>query len=127
MDATKSIADLAARAEGLRLLVLYGSRARGDRRPDSDWDFAFLGTARFDEEGLRAELVLLLGTDRVDLVDLSRAGGLLRHRVAREGRVLHEAEPGVFEAFWIEAVSFWCDAAPIVSEGYEAVLAELGR
>jgi predicted nucleotidyltransferase len=26
----------------LKLLVLFGSRARGDHDPKSDWDFAFL-------------------------------------------------------------------------------------
>jgi predicted nucleotidyltransferase len=40
---------------GLELLVLHGSRARGDAREDSDWDFAYLAAAEFD-------LSLLSGT-----------------------------------------------------------------
>ena len=34
------IKDLAASEPGLDLLVLFGSRARGDARPDSDYDVA---------------------------------------------------------------------------------------
>jgi predicted nucleotidyltransferase len=107
---------------GLRLLVLHGSRARGDVHPGSDWDFAYLATSALDPGLLYADLALALGTDRVDLANLDTAGGLLRYRAARDGRVVHEAEPGLFDRFWFDAVSFWCDAGPILERGYETVL-----
>jgi hypothetical protein len=28
--------------------------------------------------------------------------------------------------FWLEAVSFWCDAVPVIERGYESVLSRLG-
>lgn len=37
-----AIAELAATMPGLGLLVLHGSRARGDAHQRSDWDFAYL-------------------------------------------------------------------------------------
>lgn len=110
----------------LRLLVLHGSRARGDAREDSDWDFAYLATRGWDASLLYADLALALGTDRIDVADLAAAGGLIRYRVARDGVVLFEAIPATFERFWFEAVSFWCDAEPVLRAGYEAVLDELG-
>lgn len=118
------IARLAARAPGLELLVLHGSRARGDAAPDSDWDLAYLADSSFDPDELLAELVLVLGTDRIDLADLRRAGGLLRFRVARDGEPLFEARPGIFERFWLDAVHFWCEAGSIIRRGYEDLLAE---
>lgn len=111
---------------GLQLLVLHGSRARGDSREDSDWDFACLAAPGFDVSLLYADLAVALRTDRVDLADLSTAGGLIRYRVARDGIVVLESEPGAFYKFWFSAVSFWCDAGPVLRAGYRSVLEGLG-
>src|SRR3972149_1487614 len=67
------IRDMARQADGLELLVLFGSRARGDAHAASDWDFGYLATPTADITGLLAALVEIAGTDRVDLVDLDPA------------------------------------------------------
>lgn len=113
---------MARKTPGLGLLLLFGSRARGDDHAGSDWDIGFLASPGFDVDGMLAKLVALLGTDRVDLVDLSRANGLLRYRAAAEGRPLFVSEPGLYEQFWVEAVSYWCDMGSIIEAGYENVL-----
>lgn len=118
------LAQLAAEAPGLELLVLHGSRARGDARSGSDWDLAYLATSAFDPDAFLADLVLALGTDRVDLARLRGAGGLFRYRVARDGEPVYEARQGVFADFWTRAVTFWCDAEPVLRPAYDAVLAE---
>jgi predicted nucleotidyltransferase len=56
--------------ENIARVVLYGSRARGDARPDSDYDVAvFLHhPGRFDEEAHRLAIIetdLLTDTDAV--------------------------------------------------------------
>ncbi len=111
--------------QGLDLLFLFGSRARGDFHAASDWDFAYLGAAHVDGEGLLATLVLTCGTDRVDLVDLARAGGLLRYRVARDGQAIVERPQGAADRFRVEAAAFWCDAGPLLEREYEAILTNL--
>lgn len=121
----QEITRLARRQPGLRLLVLYGSRARRDAAAASDWDLGYLADEGLDPVGLLGKLVETLGTDRVDLVDLSRAGAQLRFRAASEGRVLWAVDPAVFPRFWLEAVSFWCDATPVIRAGYADVLARL--
>ncbi len=72
------LAATARSAAGLDLLIVFGSRARGDARPDSDWDIGYLANATADVPGLLARLVETLDNDRIDLVDLRSAGGLLR-------------------------------------------------
>ena len=111
---------------GLTLLVLFGSRARGDNQPCSDWDFGYVASPGFDPDRLLAVLVDALNSERVDLVDLRRAGAQLRYRAARDGRVVAETANGEFARFWFDAVSFWCDVQPLLRRGYDAVLAELG-
>lgn len=115
----------AAGTDGLRLLLLFGSRAIGEAHAQSDWDFAFLGDSNLDVAMLQAGLTLDLGTDDVDLVDLDRAGALLRYNAADTGACVHEATPGIHEEFWLEAVHFWCDAGPIIRREYDAILTAL--
>jgi predicted nucleotidyltransferase len=109
--------DLAARLRdspaGVRLVVLHGSRARGDDGPTADWDIAVLTDGTPDLGALTAHLTRLLGTDSVDVVDLERASALLRYRAARDGIPLLERPTGAFEEFQLESVRFWCDAGPV--------------
>jgi uncharacterized protein len=110
-DIQAKIPELLEQVPYLRLLVLFGSRARGDHQESSDWDFAML----FDEE-LRKQYepsggwdcyrswmilqrLLRLGDDEMDWVDLKTASELLAHAIARDGVVLYEREPGLFESF----------------------------
>ena len=93
----------------------------------SDWDLSYLASSDVDIAALHSAIVEVLHTDRVDLVDLSRASGLLRYRAARDGVVVFEARPRVAEAFALDAIDFWCDAGPLLRRGYANVLAELDR
>ncbi|MEW5983142.1 MAG: nucleotidyltransferase domain-containing protein [Acidobacteriota bacterium] len=122
-----AIREAAAEAPGLRLLVLHGSRARADARLDSDWDFAYLADTTFDPDALLAYLASRLRADRIDLADLRTASGQLRYRVARDGVTLYARPAGEWERFWMDAVSFWCDAAPVLGAAYDGALSELAR
>lgn len=112
IDELKSVANrIVEQVPYLKLLVLFGSRARGNHFPSSDWDFALL----FDEE-LRKQYepgggwncfrswvilqqILGLGDDEMDWVDLKDASDLLAHAIARDGVMIYESEPGLFEQF----------------------------
>lgn len=122
-----SIRQVAHEARGLRLLALHGSRARADARVDSDWDFGYLAGEGFDPDALLAGLAEGLQADRVDLADLRCASGQLRFRVAREGVVLYSRDDSEWDRFWMEAVSFWCDAGPVLRGAYDGALQDLGR
>lgn len=74
------------------LALVFGSRARGTARPDSDVDVAVRGTG-LDLLGLAAELSRVTGHE-VDVVHLDEAGIPLLARIAREGLVVHEGAPG---------------------------------
>ena len=119
--------DTARNTRALELLMLFGSRARDDNHPESDWDFAYTATDAFDLAAFLGNLAGIVGTDRIDLVDLNRAGGLIRYRVARDGHLVFEARPGSADRFQLEAVRFWCDAESVLQRGYDAVLAGLTR
>ena len=110
-----------AQQAGLWLLVLFGSRVLGHVHSQSDWDFGYLANGPLAKELLRERLMEILGTDLVDLVDLSKASALLRIQVAVEGTPLFE-DTGVFQAFQIDAASFWCDVEPVLRVAYGQIL-----
>ena len=118
---------IAASHRGLRLLLLFGSRARRDAREGSDWDLGYLAGPELDPSALLLDVVTALGTDRVDLVDLARAGAQVRFRAAADGRIVYAADQGTFERFWTAAVTFWCDAEPVIRAGYADALSRLAR
>lgn len=105
------IPELLEQVPYLKLLVLFGSCARGDNQESSDWDFAML----FDEElrkqyepgggwdSYRSWMILQnlldLGDDEIDWVDLKQASELLANAIARDGVVICEREPELFDIF----------------------------
>ena len=76
---------------GVRELLLFGSRARGDARPDSDWDFVveFVDAPDFDRfMGVKALLEDHLGAP-VDLLSRSACPPRLWRGI--EPELLHAA------------------------------------
>ena len=110
-DVKAKIPELLNQVPYLKLLVLFGSRARGDNQPSSDWDFAML----FDED-LRQQYevgggwncyrswtilqkLLDLGDDEIDWVDLKDTSEILAHSISRDGVVLYSADLNIFIDF----------------------------
>jgi len=97
------------RQRGIKLAVLFGSRAQGKAGPDSDWDIALLLEKRFLPGQVREwgkmkrtlvrDLCSFLETSKVDLALLNRASPLLRYQVARTGYPLYQKNRGNFAEF----------------------------
>jgi predicted nucleotidyltransferase len=95
----------------LKMLILFGSRARGDTHAKSDWDFAALYDEKLREESCKDrgfawfEVPVILGqafslnSDEIDVVELHRSSQPIAHFIARDGILLYEKEPGEFEKF----------------------------
>jgi predicted nucleotidyltransferase len=85
----------------LKMLVLFGSRATGNTKADSDWDFAVLcdeekynlyiedhPLALFAIPGILGE-IFKINSDKIDIVKLNYSSKLIAHFVARDGKVLY--------------------------------------
>jgi len=98
----------------LELIILFGSRAKGYAREDSDCDVGVLRkeglvpAERFLELAFRLTRALKMGD--VDLVDLRRASPILKYAAASSAKVLYEAEPGAFTRFLLLAWKMYQDA-----------------
>jgi predicted nucleotidyltransferase len=76
----------------VHLAVLFGSRARGRARPDSDVDLAVQGE-NLDLLAIAYELTLATRHE-VDVVDLARAGYPLLNAILRDAVWVHQGRPG---------------------------------
>src|SRR4051812_23022202 len=98
---------------------LFGSRARGTARRDSDLDVALLlrGTPAATLEGMgldiAADLERALGQP-VDVVILNGAHVDLVHRVLRDGRLLLERDRSARIQFEVRARNDYFDMQPIL-------------
>jgi predicted nucleotidyltransferase len=103
------LADLPLAMPDLQLLVLFGSAVKGRTRAESDIDLGVFCDGPADLDALYLAVAPRLGTDRLDLIDLRRAGPLLAFEVARTGRLLFERHPRAFRQFQSLASRRYCD------------------
>ncbi len=78
---------------GMIRVYLFGSRARGDNRPDSDYDFCIVppeGIGLFRMGGFYGRLEEALGTE-VSIVSERAMRGDFREEVLRDRILLYEA------------------------------------
>lgn len=92
------IAPEVARAAGYRLVVLFGSAARGTPHPE-DLDLGILADGLVDTVAAANRFIEALRTQHVDIVDLRAADPLLAAVIARDAKVLYEARPGEYARF----------------------------
>ncbi len=114
LDAIEGIAEVS-------VLLVFGSRARGDAREQSDLDVAVLpnlGSEPRETESLRrhrlqktlaSALADLTPEGRVDVVFLDEAPDTLRQRVMEQGRMVLCRDPGAWRALRIRTMKEYGD------------------
>ncbi len=88
--------------------LIFGSRAKGTSRPDSDWDVAvYLADHLTSKQRFDIRLTLLAALEdlgSIDLVVLNDAPPLLAQR-ALQGERLLVKEPSIFVRFFVRTAS----------------------
>ncbi len=122
----------------LKLLILFGSRARDDADLSSDWDFAFLDDPTFPKPEKpfwfpgsdildTLSTLLNLADDDIDLVDLSRCSEMLAHFISRDGKLIYEKSPGEFSGFQQQSLKTPAELKQFRQDQREHVLQTLQR
>ncbi|MEK7076657.1 MAG: nucleotidyltransferase domain-containing protein [Patescibacteria group bacterium] len=101
--------------KNINLMILFGSRAEGKNRSDSDIDIAVLGK---NPLGLKEKTAIAIRVararktpeDRVDVVDIRRASPLLQFEIARKGELLY-GKKSDFTTFQVRAWKLYQDTA----------------
>lgn len=107
--------------EELELILLFGSVASRISHKKSDIDLAFLFDKPLDILALTNKVIKLLHTDNVDVVDLKRANPLLKFSIAKNGKLLYERSPGLFNEFYSFAFRRYIDTKKLRSAQGETI------
>jgi predicted nucleotidyltransferase len=111
----------ALRAHGARFALVFGSRARGDARPDSDFDVgAWFPSA--PPQGWDIEVPA-----GVDLVVLNSAPLELAGRVALEGEILFDDDPPARVHWVADTRKIWLDERPRFERAHREFLEAAAR
>jgi predicted nucleotidyltransferase len=108
----------------VHLALLFGSRARGDHRADSDVDVAVLGPV--DRIGLAVRLSDALGLD-VDVVALEEPSIPLLRAVLRDAVCVHQQAPGAWGTFLSRALTELETDGPAFDGMQRAFVARVAR
>ena len=121
-------------SQGVQVAYLFGSRATGRARPDSDVDLAVLWGEDVPSSDYFPRRLELIGatmeafrTDDVDVVVLNEAPPLLAVEVLREGHLLYNRNDRLRVDFQIRALREYRDTAPLrrlLAEALEARVRE---
>ena len=106
--ATQGVVDVA----DVRLVVVFGSVARGQARPDSDVDVGILGGGFWPQLELGSRVAARLHREP-HVVDLAEAGELLRFEVARDGICIFDKDDA-WPRFQAQAMIAYWDFAPLL-------------
>ena len=110
----------------VQLAVLFGSTARGQRRPESDVDVGVLLDPGTPAIRLHAQAALGRAAGRdVHVIYLDEAPPLLRFEIARDGVVLVERTPDLWTDFKAKAMVDWWDWAPTARKIHRAAIQRL--
>jgi predicted nucleotidyltransferase len=123
------LAAVAGRYPSVRLVVLFGSVARGTPLAWSDADVGVLGGTWLEQLKLGAALGRCIGREP-HVVDLERASEALRQEIARDGLLVREAAPGTWSDYRAQSFVRWFDLAPVrrrCAEGVRRRLREEAR
>jgi predicted nucleotidyltransferase len=96
-----------------RLVVLFGSIARGAARVDSDVDIGVSGLSFWEANRLGGAIGAALGREP-HVVDLDTATEWLLMELARDGIVVYETAPDTWARFRAGAIVRWLDFAPFM-------------
>jgi len=112
---------------GARLIVLFGSAARGDARAPEDLDIGVLSRAPVDSIAVTNRFMQLLHVSEIDVADLRRADPVLLMMVARDGLPLFEEQPGEMMRFRSLAIRRFADTKKFRDAERDALRAAIAR
>jgi predicted nucleotidyltransferase len=88
-DHIQGLTKMIAAHEGVKRVILFGSRARGTASPRSDIDLAVEGDETVDWTNMWLEVEDYPTLLEIDLVPMHQITGVFAQRVARDGKVLY--------------------------------------
>ena len=109
-DLRLAVPQILEKAPYIELIILFGSRARGNASRTSDWDIAFVcdeeHRTRREGDGMSTmriwslmQRIYGLKDGEIDVVDMHGCSELLAHAIVKDGKLIYEKRTGLFNQF----------------------------
>lgn len=129
------IKDLIAEDQSINFCYLFGSRSGSTFKVDSDYDIAIYPVnslnSKLDSLSYLSQIELklekLLGTDKIDLVDLSDATPLLRFKVLKNGIILVDKNKSLRASIETKWINEYLDIKPFLDYRNKIILEQLSK
>lgn len=118
MDDTKiksKINELALKYQ-LSMVLLFGSRAKGQENISSDFDIAYLSKKKLDlmdESRLVCDLMEIFRSDKIDIVNIRKAPPLLMKHIFNNNKILFCADKKNYDAYRTYSLKKYIEAKPL--------------
>jgi predicted nucleotidyltransferase len=114
MQVDTDVLDKFARENNIAMILLFGSRANGKHREDSDLDLGLLFTDNgYNYKAIVRELMKIFPGVTLDIVVLNKSDPLLNFQVISNYEILYCPEREVFLQFYTETVKKYNDMQKI--------------
>ncbi len=113
----------------LKMVLLFGSQVAGVTHAHSDIDLAYISNRRLEiseESRMLIELVPLLRSKHIDLVDLRHAPPLLKKQIARKHIVLYQTQDAPVSDFVAQSFREYDEARPLRVALHEYLTKRIG-
>lgn len=102
--------NLAVKKHHISLLLLFGSRVKGNYSPESDLDLGVLFESNtFDRAKVISDLISAFPGFDLDLAILNHADPILKFEIILNYQILYSADPEIFVNFYTNTVKQYND------------------
>jgi len=102
-----------AQKYNIKMLLLFGSRAKKSFKKESDFDVAYSTENILSlevENNLSFDLSFIFKSENIDLVNLRKASPLMLKQVAENSVILYQENKSVFNEFFLYAINIYNEA-----------------
>lgn len=98
------------------MALLFGSRAKGQERADSDFDIAYLSEKKLDlmdEAKLVCDLIEIFRSDKIDIVNIRKAPPLLMKHIFDNNKILFCVDRKIYDSYRTYSLKRYIEAKPL--------------
>ncbi len=114
-DRIKEFVEEIRKFENVKTVILFGSRARGDARPNSDYDIAIV--LEKEDSDLESE-IFSLRPKNADIVFFHRAPLYVKAKILKEGKILVNKDDRLLTRILYKTIGDYLDNQELYAEVY---------
>ena len=115
MEFYKNKLNSLAKKHGIKMILLFGSRAQGNSRQDSDLDLGILFTdVPLELAPIISDLITIFKNYSIDLAVLNHSDPVLKFEIIANYKILYCSDPEIFINFYLNTIKQYNDVQKLL-------------